>query len=73
MENKELIEKLEKMGKVKDVSEAFLEYPVEEEWHKGDVNSFVKEDIENENIKFKIGMVEESVVKEYMKNLKKLF
>ena len=159
MENKEIIKKLEKMGKVKDASEAFLEYPVEEEWHKGDINSFFKEDtetygeynigdivfvekylykngragknhlfviiekdnyavpieyfamlisshldklkydsnvlllkdslnnlkrdsivktdtiykIKNENIKFRIGVVEESTVKEYMKKLQNLF
>ncbi len=46
MENKEIIKRLEKMGKVRDADEAFLEYPVEEEWHKGDINSFLKEDIE---------------------------
>lgn len=26
-------------GKIRDVSEAFEEYPVEEEWHKGKVES----------------------------------
>lgn len=44
--NKELIEKLEKSGRIKDASEAFKEFPVEEEWHKGDIDSFVKEDTE---------------------------
>lgn len=47
----ELLEKLKKNGRIKDVSEAFKEFPVEEEWHKGD----------------------ENIVKEYMKNLEKLF
>ena len=51
MENRDLIEKLKNIGKVKDLSEAFKEFPVEDEWHKGD----------------------ENVVKEYMKNLQKLF
>ena len=159
MENKELIEKLKKIGKVKDLNEAFKEFPVEEEWHKGNIDNFVKEEteiygeynigdivfvdkysysdgkigkrhlfiiiekdnyavpieyfamiisshleklkynsnmlllkdnlnklhrnsivktdviykIKNENIKYKVGMVEKSVVEEYMKNLKKLF
>ena len=46
MENRELIEKLKKMGRIKDASEAFIEYPVEEEWHKGDANNFIKEETE---------------------------
>lgn len=32
-----------KHGKVKDVSSAFEEFPVEEEWHKGRVESFLEE------------------------------
>lgn len=35
----------EKEGLIKDVSEAFEEYPVEEEWHKGSIENFLKEDI----------------------------
>ncbi len=29
-----------KYGKVKDVKEAFEEYPVEEEWHKGNAENW---------------------------------
>ena len=32
-----------KYGRVKDVKEAFEEYPVEEEWHKGDAENWIKE------------------------------
>ncbi len=30
-------------GKVKDLKEAFEEYPVEEEWHKGKIENVLKE------------------------------
>jgi len=32
-----------KHNKVRDISEAFEEYPVEEEWHKGKIENIVKE------------------------------
>lgn len=32
-----------KYGKVKDVKEAFEEYPVEEEWHKWNAENWIKE------------------------------
>lgn len=32
-----------KYGKVKDLKEAFEEYPVEEEWHKGKVENLKSE------------------------------
>lgn len=35
-----------KYGKVKDLEEAFEEFPVEEEWHKGKVENVLKEDNE---------------------------
>ena len=41
-------------GKIKELDEAFIEYPVEEEWHKGDINNFFKEDIEKYD-EYKIG------------------
>lgn len=44
--NHDFIEKLKKSGRIKDASEAFEEFPVEEEWHKGDINNFLREDIE---------------------------
>ena len=33
-----------KYGRVKDLEEAFKEFPVEEEWHKGKVENVLKED-----------------------------
>lgn len=43
-------------GKIRDVSEAFEEYPVEEEWHKGKIESlsYLREKTENYNI-YKVG------------------
>ena len=35
-----------KYGRVKDLEEAFKEFPVEEEWHKGQVENVLKEDSE---------------------------
>ena len=43
---KDLLEKLKKQGKIKELNEAFVEFPPEEEWHKGDMNSFIKEEKE---------------------------
>ena len=30
-------------GKVKDLKDAFKEYPIEEEWHKGKIENVLKE------------------------------
>ena len=49
-------------GKVKDLTEAFEEYPVEEEWHKGKVENVLKEDKEIYNI---YGIGDIVFVKEY--------
>ena len=38
-----------KYGKVKDVKEAFEEYPVEEEWHNGKVEEYKKNFYNNIN------------------------
>ena len=35
-----------KYGRVKDLEEAFEEYPVEDEWHKGKIENVLKEDSE---------------------------
>ena len=43
-----------KHNKVRDVSEAFEEYPVEEEWHKGKIENVVRETTEEYNI-YEIG------------------
>ena len=34
-ENKSFLEIAKEKGRIKDIKEAFEEYPVEEEWHKG--------------------------------------
>lgn len=39
----DFIKHLYESGEVKDVSEAFEKYPVEEEWHKGKVENILKE------------------------------
>ena len=36
-----------KYGKVKDVKEAFEEYPVEKKWHKGNSENWIEEYEEN--------------------------
>ena len=43
-----------KYGKVKDVKEAFEEYPVEEEWHKGNAENWIKEHEEKYNKEIKL-------------------
>lgn len=53
-----------KYGKVKDVKEAFEEYPVEEEWHKGKIENILKEEEESYNINYEIGDI--IFVKEYI-------
>ena len=52
-----------KYGKVKDVKEAFDEYPVEEEWHKGKIENILKEEEESYSINYEIGDI--VFVKEY--------
>ena len=44
--DKDLLEKLKKQGKIKELDEAFEEFPPEEEWHKGDINSFINKEKE---------------------------
>ena len=51
-----------KYGKVKDLEEAFEEFPVEEEWHKGKVENVLREDSEIYSI-YEIGDI--VFVKEY--------
>jgi len=38
---KNLIELAKKKGKIKDVKDAFLEYPVDAEWHKGKIENIL--------------------------------
>ena len=44
-----------KYNRVKDLREAFEEYPVEEEWHKGKIENILKEDSGDYNISYNIG------------------
>ncbi len=53
-----------KYNRVKDLKEAFEEYPVEEEWHKGKIENVLKEDSEDYNISYNIGDI--VFVKEYI-------
>lgn len=52
-----------KNNRVRDLKEAFEEYPVEEEWHKGKVENVLNEESENYNICYNIGDI--VFVKEY--------
>ena len=52
-----------KHNKVKELKEAFEEYPVEEEWHKGKIENVLKEDSQSYNISYNIGDI--VFVKEY--------
>ena len=45
----DFIKKAYEYGKVKEITEAFDEYPVEEEWHKGKVEEVIKEKDESYN------------------------
>lgn len=51
----EFLEIAYKYNKVKDLKEAFEEYPVEDEWHKGKVENVLKEDEQSYNINYEIG------------------
>lgn len=51
-------------GRVKDLNEAFKEYPVEEEWHKGKIENIVNENSVQYHIKYDIGDI--VFVKEYV-------
>lgn len=44
-----------KYGRVKNLKDAFEEYPVEEEWHKGKIENVLKEKEEYYNINYDIG------------------
>ena len=52
-----------KYNRVKELKEAFEEYPVEEEWHKGKIENVLKEDSKDYSISYNIGDI--VFVKEY--------
>ena len=53
-----------KHNKIKDLKDAFDEYPPEEEWHKGKIENVIKESAENYRISYSIGDI--VFVKEYI-------
>ena len=53
-----------KYDKVKEVKEAFEEYPVEEEWHKGKIENVLEESEEIYNTNYNVGDI--VFVKEYL-------
>lgn len=53
-----------KYNKVKDVKEAFEEYPVDDEWHKGKIENVIKENEELYQASYEIGDI--VFVKEYI-------
>lgn len=58
MENENLSDFLKvayKYNKIKNIEEAFKEFPVEEEWHKGEVENLLNEDAQNYYIDYNIG------------------
>lgn len=56
MDNKEFVEYIKKYGDIRPVQEAFKEYPVEEEEHKGKLESYLMaEETELYNNPYKIG------------------
>lgn len=63
-EYSDFIKKAYETGRVKDLSEAFKEYPPEEEWHKGDAISFLGESKVECLAKYNIGDI--VYVKEFL-------
>ena len=58
MENKntsDFIKKAYQKGKIKNLDEAFIDYPVNEEWHKGKIENLLKEDDNEYNDKYNVG------------------
>lgn len=58
MENKDtsdFIKKAYQKGKIKNLDEAFIDYPVDEEWHKGKIENLLKEDDNEYNDKYNVG------------------
>ena len=53
-----------KYNKVKSIEEAFEEYPVEDEWHKGKMENVLRDTEEKYNINYEIGDI--IFVKEYI-------
>ena len=68
MNNDEFIKRIKEIGKIKDVREAFIKYPVEEEEHKGKIESYiaVAEKVEKYYYKSGYNVGDIVYVKEYL-------
>ena len=55
MNNDEFVKRIKAIGKIKDIREAFEKYPVEEEEHKGKIESYIAVAEENEKYYYKSG------------------
>ena len=55
MNNDEFVKRIKEIGKIKDVRDAFIEYPVEEEEHKGKIESYIAVAEETEKYSYKSG------------------
>ena len=55
MNNDKFVEWLKKYGDIRPLDEAFKNFPVEEEEHKGKYDAYVKEEDEKYNVSYKIG------------------
>lgn len=53
-------------GKVRELKEAFEEYPVEEEWHKGNAENWLREQEESYNVNTSYEIGDIVFVKEYI-------
>ena len=51
----ELLKKAYKQGKIKDLSDAFEEFPSEEEWHQGKIENVIKEEAATYGTIYSIG------------------
>lgn len=45
---KDFLELAKKSGRIRNVKEAFIEYPVEQEWHKGKIENILQLNEDNE-------------------------
>ena len=55
-EKKDFLELAKRTGRIRDVKEAFIEYPVEQEWHKGKIENIFQLNEDNEEYcLYKIG------------------
>ena len=55
MNNDEFVKRIKEIGKIKDIREAFIKYPVEEEEHKGKIESYIAVAEEGEKYHYKSG------------------